>query len=156
MNTETLQDMINSIVIAETETFYKKWIVKRGNQNYYDVESYFKKYSNEKFETTWAYKQYQEWLNSDVYTKDIAYIENEYWFDILDGFDSRMEEFISMTDDDDDEREMWIKMRDGFANIKTRREKMEFLSKEYLNNYFPNDFDYRFLYNYYENQLFNL
>jgi len=153
MNPDNLQDMINSIVIANTEQFYKKFIVKRGNEDYLSIEKYHKKYSNnEMWKLSWAYKQYQEWRDSDVYIKDITYIENEYWFDMLDGFDSRMEEFIYMTDDDDDDREMWIKMREEFSSIKTKTEKMEYLSKEYGKKYYYPAFSHLWLYYYYEDQ----
>jgi len=154
MNTDNLQDMINSIVIANTEHFYKKFIVKRGNDDYLDNEKYHKKYStNEMWKLNWAYKQYQKWRDSDVYIKDITYIENEFLNDILEGFVSRMDEIIDMTDDDDDDRNIFIKMREEFSSIKTKTEKMEFLSKEYANNnyYYP-EFSLLSLYNYYEDQ----
>jgi hypothetical protein len=157
MNTDNLQDMINAIVIANTESFYKKFIVKRGNDDYLDNEKYHKKYSNnEMWKLGWAYQQYQKWRDSDVYIKDITYIENEFWNDILEGFVSRMDEIIDDEDCDDedcDDKSRFIKMREEFSSIKTKTEKMEYLSKEYDKKYYYPVFSYLWLYNYYEDQV---
>jgi hypothetical protein len=151
MNTDNLQDMINAIVIAKTEHFYKKNIVNYGgNNDYLSIEKYHKEYSNnEMWKLSWAYKEYQEWRDSDAYIKDITYIENEFWDNMLRGYDYQMDELIDMTDDDDD-KSVFIKRLHDWESIKTKTEKMEFLSKEYDKKCYYPAFSNRWLYNYYE------
>jgi hypothetical protein len=153
----SLQKFIDTTVKAKVENFYKRFIIKSksGREDYYTTEEYFKKFGGDvsQFKTSWAYKEYVKWFNSETYTKDIEAIKREFLQDILIGFDSRMEEIINMTDDDDEDLNKWIEMRDYFSNLKTDAEKIDYLDQQYKNNYYYPTFSYIWLYCHFENRI---
>ena len=153
----SLLNLIDRIIKAEMENFYKIWVIrsKGGRDNYHTTEKYFQKYGrgNFQFETCWAYIKYKEWIESDIYVKDFESIKKVCLEDMLNGFDSRMEEIINMTDDDDEDFETFIEMRNHFNKLKDDTEKIEYLETMYKNNcYYPN-FDESWLFNQFDDRI---
>jgi hypothetical protein len=152
-----LQKLIDDTIKAEMEHFYKTWVIrsKGMRDNYYTTEEYFKKHGvgNFQFETCWAYIEYKKWIDTDVYVSDFEYIKNIFLQDILNGFDSRMEEIINMTDDDDEDFDKWIGVREHFRNLKTDTEKINYLEQEYKNNWYYPTFSHLWLYDRFEDRI---
>ena len=153
----SLQKLIDDIVKAEVEGFYKKFVIvsKGGRENYNTTKEYFEKWGGgiSRFNTCWANIEYMNWRYSDTYTQDIETIKKVLWEDNLNGFDSRMEEIINMTDDDDEDFEKWIEMREHFRNLKTDVDKINYLEQQYTNNYYYPNFSQRWLQLHFEDRI---
>lgn len=145
-----LQKLIDDIVKARVEAFYKEFIIvsKGGRENYNTTKEYFEKWGGgiSQFNNCWANIEYMNWRYSETYTQDIDAIKKVCWEDNLNGFDSRMEEIINMTDDDDEDFEKWIEMREHFRNLKTDTEKINYLEQEFKNNWYYPTFSHLWLY----------
>lgn len=157
MSAINLNQLIHKIVVANTTKFYKEWVIRsKGGDNYNTTEKYFKKNAVGKFqfETCWAFIQYKKWIESDTYITDIAIITKNYEDDMINGFDSVMEETIMMEDDDEDLQQKFIMMRDEFNLLKTNNQKMDYLSIKYNENmYYPNIFNDSWLFYLFEDRI---
>jgi len=147
----SLLKLVDVIIEAKMEAFYKKWVIrsKGGHDNYYTIEKYFQKngVGNFQFKTCWAYIKYKEWIESDIYVKDFESIKKVCLEDMLNGFDSRMEEIINMADDDDEDLETFIEMRNHFNKLKDDTVKLEYLETMYKNDYYYPNYDESWLFN---------
>jgi hypothetical protein len=152
----SLLKLIDNIIKAEMEAFYKIFIIrsKGGRQNYYTCEKDFQKYGTRhfKFENCWAYIKSKEWVESDIYVNDFKSIRKVFLEDMLNGFDSRMEEIINMTDDDDEDLETFIEMRNHFNKLKGDTEKLEYLETMHKNNYYYPNFSHEWLFYQFEDR----
>lgn len=148
---------MDEIVVSETTQFYKHWVIRRkgSREDYNTTEQYFKKYGKGtfQFETCWAYIQYKKWIESDAYVGDIAVIKKTFKENIINGFNSLMEETIMMEDDEEIKQEH-IMMRDAFNLLKTDDEKMDYLSVKYDEDmYYPNGFCETWLFDLFEDRI---
>ena len=153
----SLLNFIDLTIKAEMESFYKTWVIrsKGGYDNYHTTEKYFQKngVGNFQFKTCWAYITYKKWIDTDIYVKDFESIKKVFLEDILIGFDSRMEEIINMTDDDDEDLETFIEMRNHFNKLKNDTEKLEYLETMYKNNYYYPNFSHEWLFNQFDDRI---
>lgn len=152
-----LINLVDKIITASMTHFYKKWVIrsKGGNNDYYNVESYFMKYGVGKFqfETSWAYIKYNEWYKSDTYVTDFQNIKKQFLDDILLGFDSKMEEIINMTDDDDEDLNKWIEIRNAFNVFKSNDNKLMYLNDLYQQNYYYPSFSESWLFDVFDDRI---
>lgn len=146
----SLTDLITQIIEAETTNFYKTWVIrsKGGLNDYYDTERYFQRNGIGKFqfETCWAYIQYKKWIESDEYHKDIENIRRCFEDDIIEGFDSHCEEIISMEDEDTDDFQQWINIRNEYKMLRSKAEKLNYLSNLYAKQWYYPTFNNIWLY----------
>lgn len=141
-----MEKIIIDTCTAELENFIKLFIFKNKNNTFYDTEKYFEKYGNKtQFESCSIYIQYKKYKLSNIYMDDLNLLIKNFKDDILIGYDSRMEEIIDMTDDDDYSK--WISYRNNFDNT------IEYVSKQYdEKSYYP-VFSHSWLYNIFEDRL---
>lgn len=143
-----MEKLIYDICISELDKFVKLFVFKNENNTFYDTEKYFEKYGTKtQFETCSVYLKYKTYKLSSEYQDDLNKLIKEFKDDIINGYYSRMEEIINMTDDDDDDYEKWITYRNNFDKT------FEYISNQYDKDYYYPTFSSSWLYYIFEDRL---
>lgn len=143
-----MEKFIHAICNAELDRFVKLFVFKNKNNTFYDTEKYFENYGTRiQFESSSIYIKYKTYKLSSEYQDDLNKLIKKFKDDIINGYDSKMEEQINMTDEDDEDYEKWITYRNNYDRT------FEYISKQYDENYYYPIFSHIWLYEIFEDRL---